>query len=707
MRKVVVFLLVFTVFGTNFTLLADDDEKLKLAVMEFEDLSRKLPKEMLSGATEYIRGAFVASNKYIVIAKERQEKAMIKEMKKESYKVCNDKNCQIPLGQALSADTILRTTINFFGGTYTITSELIDLEKEATVSGAKATFNGSEKSLSIALDDIVAQILGKKSQQSLFQEGKFGGRHESWDIGGGKETIVKFESDPSGAVVIADGKILCQSTPCSKMLAQGKHEIEMQKENYVPKLQKQEIKDGENVKFILDPDFSYLNVTGNYAVELRLDGQNIGRIPIEERIISAGNHKIEHTDPCFYDSGETFTTRRGEKKNINLDLENRESAIKVYAQDEKGNDVAAEVFVDEKQIGKTPDLFKIPLCSRKLLVKNGDFVYAEELRLKEKELQTIQAVLKPIKKQPEGLQWSDKVSKQMNWNDAVAYCRNLSEDGQNDWRMPNIDELRTLIINHHGTETGGSCKISAKNGNHDPNENNDNCQGLEDNNYNKFGDEGQFWSSSESHTHKFKMTFGNAPDTSYFFWTVNFNNGSISYKESTMSRLNNRCVRGEYNKAEEKKLREEKVKRERDNIKKRQSATGLRWSDRAPEKMKWEDGIEYCRNLNEGGFTDWRLPDIDELRTLIKDCPKTESGGECKVSVKKQCLSNDCRSDSCTCKFKHNIKDNNYSKLGDSYRLWSSSSLPADTTYFWSVHFESAAIFYDHKNSEHIVRCVR
>ena len=111
------FFAVFLLFLFSVNLFADDDDKQKLAVMEFEDLSDKLSPQMLSGATEYIRGAFVSSNKFIVIAKERQEKAMIKEMKKESYKSCNDKNCQIPLGQALSADTILRTTINFFGGT--------------------------------------------------------------------------------------------------------------------------------------------------------------------------------------------------------------------------------------------------------------------------------------------------------------------------------------------------------------------------------------------------------------------------------------------------------------------------------------------------------------------------------------------------------------------------------------------------------------
>ena len=150
----------------------DDDDKLKLAVMEFEDSSGKLSPETLAGATEYMRGAFVSTNKYVVIAKERQEKAMIKEMKKESYKSCNDKNCQIPLGQALSADTILRTTITFFGGSYTITSELIDLAKEATVVGATEDYDGSETALKAALNSIVKKIAGTVKVQEVKPETK-------------------------------------------------------------------------------------------------------------------------------------------------------------------------------------------------------------------------------------------------------------------------------------------------------------------------------------------------------------------------------------------------------------------------------------------------------------------------------------------------------------------------------------------------------
>ncbi len=209
----------------------DDDDKQKLAVMEFEDRSGNLSAKTLSDATEYIRGAFVASNKFIVIAKERQEKVMIAEMKRESYKACNDKNCQIPLGQALSADTILRTTINFFGGIYTITSELIDLAKEATVSGAKQNFDGSEKSLMQALDRIVVQIAGTSvsynvsaMQTQEIQGVKLGGveldtmpkvEMKEADFGDVKSnfTVGELESN-SGVSLDADADVLVQYDKC-------------------------------------------------------------------------------------------------------------------------------------------------------------------------------------------------------------------------------------------------------------------------------------------------------------------------------------------------------------------------------------------------------------------------------------------------------------------------------------------------------------
>lgn len=402
----------------------EDDEKLKLAVMEFEDKSGEVSEKTLSDATEYMRNTIVSSNKYIVIAKERQEKAMISEMKKESYQSCNDKNCQIPLGQALSADTILRTTITLFGGIYTITSELIDLAKEATISGANATFDGSEKSLRIAIENIVSQIIGTKRKPPL-KHGKFDERKEEWKIDNVEVAIVKFSSYPEGAVVFVDGKIICQSTPCSKMLTTGWHEIEMQKEKYLPQKKKQQVFKDEQINYTLESNFALLNVYGEDEVEIKIDGQKAGKIPIRNMAIATGTHKIEHTNPCYYNSGEIFTVKRKEKKDINLKLECRESAVKVYVQDEKGNDINAEISVDEKILGKAPGTFKIPLCSKNLTVKaDGKTDYIEEISLEEKKVKEFHITMHDIYSQKEKRPQKPPKELQINYSETYhPYAR--------------------------------------------------------------------------------------------------------------------------------------------------------------------------------------------------------------------------------------------------------------------------------------------
>ncbi|MGD0295236.1 MAG: DUF1566 domain-containing protein [Terracidiphilus sp.] len=46
-------------------------------------------------------------------------------------------------------------------------------------------------------------------------------------------------------------------------------------------------------------------------------------------------------------------------------------------------------------------------------------------------------------------------------------------------------------------------------------------------------------------------------------------------------------------------------------------ATGLMWTRKDNGfALRWQPAVEYCRNLQLGGYSNWRLPKIDELKTI-------------------------------------------------------------------------------------------
>ena len=111
----------------------------------------------------------------------------------------------------------------------------------------------------------------------------------------------------------------------------------------------------------------------------------------------------------------------------------------------------------------------------------------------------------------DSLNWSDASSSFMTWDEAVTYCENLGG------RLPTISELRTLIQNCSGTETGGECGVTDACLS-DDNCGNDacsECENDESGKYSVFGDTAWFWTSSEL-----------SGDAS-LVWAVYFGNGLV------------------------------------------------------------------------------------------------------------------------------------------------------------------------------------
>ena len=124
---------------------------------------------------------------------------------------------------------------------------------------------------------------------------------------------------------------------------------------------------------------------------------------------------------------------------------------------------------------------------------------------------------------------------------------------------------------------------------------------------------------------------------------------------------------------------------------------GLRWSEKAPKRMNWKDAKTYCKDL--GG----RLPTISELRTLIKNCPVTETGGSCGVTD--SCLISDCWNDACSgCSLD---KSGKYSVFRETVWLWSSSGISGNTHDAWFVLFKGGNVSNAPRYNKNDVRCVQ
>ena len=94
-------------------------------------------------------------------------------------------------------------------------------------------------------------------------------------------------------------------------------------------------------------------------------------------------------------------------------------------------------------------------------------------------------------------------------------------------------------------------------------------------------------------------------------WRVTFHDATVKANVKS-NNLNTyvRCVRG---------VEEATSLTDNGNDTVTDKRTELTWQQGEPGQMTWAPAIAYCEELNLGGRTDWRLPDVKELESLSDD----------------------------------------------------------------------------------------
>ena len=110
------------------------------------------------------------------------------------------------------------------------------------------------------------------------------------------------------------------------------------------------------------------------------------------------------------------------------------------------------------------------------------------------------------------------------------------------------------------------------------------------------------------------------------------------------------------------------------------NSTALQWQDNveASTTLKdWTSAINYCETLILGSYNDWRLPNINELQSLVDD-------RYINPSVEKSIF--------------QNVAANLY---------WSSTTYVNDFSVVWGISFKYGYEYVNAKSSSSYIRCVR
>ncbi|MBK8010922.1 MAG: hypothetical protein IPK13_06200 [Deltaproteobacteria bacterium] len=151
------------------TLANGEQREWVLAVMNTQvaGRSKALTRDIQSALTDQIR-VFLAERGLRVIDRGSQEAAMnaiVQDEKAKSYKTCVDESCQIPLGKALAASHIMKSTVAVFGKACTTNGELIDLRSEVTIAAGSARSGCEAEDLLVGAEQLAEELVVSSSRK--------------------------------------------------------------------------------------------------------------------------------------------------------------------------------------------------------------------------------------------------------------------------------------------------------------------------------------------------------------------------------------------------------------------------------------------------------------------------------------------------------------------------------------------------------------
>ncbi|MFM2151911.1 MAG: hypothetical protein RL199_346 [Pseudomonadota bacterium] len=394
-------LLMLVLFASSAPVRSETKPPPLLAVLEFDSPEQVLTDSELEALTDALRSAVKkeVGDRYKVLTRETMREVVPPEQLR-----CFVGKCVAEIGRMLQAPYIIAGSVKTLGSKKLLTVEAYE-SNGGQLLGAEQLKGPSAEALFDELDakgrGLVRTWLklvpaAASAAPAKVVEGRLGAS-DDFDLGDAGEVVASFDSEPAGAVVLVDGKVVCKSTPCTKTVAVGRHEVTMSLEQYDDAAASLDLSPkNKRVKLELGAAFGLLDiVTTPAGVSVAVDGKVVGTTPLTGLRLDPGGHEVLVKDRCRQELGEKVAVEKGRTRRVSIEALPRYAGLSVTAADERGNDLEADVEVDGEAKGSTPLRVKVPMCAKDVVVKaSGGRLWKQALSLKEKEVLTLQAVPK-------------------------------------------------------------------------------------------------------------------------------------------------------------------------------------------------------------------------------------------------------------------------------------------------------------------------
>ena len=331
------------------------NDKIPIAVLDFE--GKGISQLEASTLTDRLRSYLVAEGNFAVVERGKMD-AVLKE---QGFQLtgCVSSECAVEVGQLLGVSRMITGGIGKIGKTFTLDARVIDIETGQIIETASLDFSGEIDGLLGEIRTIALKLAGKeveppppeiippKVEEAL--------------------ASLTLATVPVGATVFIDGIKLGLTPTTLDEVRSGKHSLKFTKSGYIDDERDITVEPGKrNVVTVTLERLNVIDIASNpRGATVYIDEELKGQTPVKITLRS-GTYTFRLEREGYEKWEKSLKIIRDFKQNIKL--------LKMISVQLLSQPIDAEVYMNNKFMGRTPTLTTIPEGKYSIIFRKDNYI---------------------------------------------------------------------------------------------------------------------------------------------------------------------------------------------------------------------------------------------------------------------------------------------------------------------------------------------